>query len=60
MYAGSFAYAVLSIGQQNRNVACWTFLIFLLVSVITSIGGAVYLAKTGSKTADNAIHGEKA
>jgi hypothetical protein len=60
LYAASFTYGVFNIAQQSKVASLWAFLTFLLVSLVTSIGGAIYLAKTGSKTADNAIHREKA
>ncbi len=60
LYAASFTYGVLNISQQSTIALLWGFLTFSIVSLVAGIGGAVYLAKASSKTADTAVHGEKA
>ena len=60
LYAGSLAYGISSLSKNPENKQIWALCVFILISIILSIIGAVYLSKTGSKDADKAIHGENA
>jgi hypothetical protein len=58
LYAGSLAYGVSSLSTNSENEQIWALVIFISVSTLLSILGAVYLSITGSKKADKAIHGK--
>ena len=60
LYAGSLAYGISSLSKNPENKQIWALCVFIFISIILSIIGAVYLSKTGSKDADKAIHGENA
>lgn len=59
LYAGSLACGISSLSKNPENKLIWGSCVFILMSILLSIIGAVYLSKTGSKKADNAIHGVK-
>jgi hypothetical protein len=58
LYAGSFVYGVLSSLQVKNAAFIWAIACFVLVSTVSIVGGAIYLGKLGTKTADTAIHGK--
>ncbi|MCK5509759.1 MAG: hypothetical protein KAI50_14690 [Desulfobacterales bacterium] len=60
LYAGSLAYGINSISNNPDNKQVWALCVFIATSILLSIIGAVYLSKTGSKEADEAIHGKDA
>jgi hypothetical protein len=45
LYAGSFLYGVFSSFQINNCAFFWAIVTFLLVSIVSSVGGAIYLCK---------------
>lgn len=58
LYAGSLAYGIISLTKNPENKQIWAISVFILISLLLSIIGAIYLHKTGSKDADKAIHGK--
>ena len=59
LYAGSFSYGLISLSQliDYRNTC--SIIVFIIVSLLFTIGGSIYLFINGRKKADEAIHGEK-
>jgi hypothetical protein len=53
LYAGSFAYGI---AHKYKYAMAWALLTFIIVSLISIIGGIKYLAQASCKTADKAIH----
>lgn len=58
LYAGALAYGITNLSKNPEYKNICAVSIFFLITVILSVIGAVYLAKTGSKKADKAVHGK--
>ncbi len=58
LYAGSCAYGLISISNTPANKLGFALCVFITITILLCIIGAVYLYKTGNKEADAAIHGK--
>jgi hypothetical protein len=57
LYAGIFTYSIYpAFGHDASMTISW--IVFVLVVIVESVGGSCYLASTNGKTADQVIHGK--
>lgn len=59
LYAGSLSYGLISISKPNDCRKICSVIVFIIVSLLFTVSGSIYLFINGRKKADEAIHGEK-